>query len=510
MEKDQLMHFLSTTFGADFIKTPKVISVSCLQFGDTGKGKFVDIFANWADMIVRPTGGDNAGHTIIHKGKEVVFHLIPSGIMHANKTNVIGSGTVVYPMALVKEIQALQSQGINCENLFISLKAKLILPSHIILDRLKESKAGEGRIGTTGKGIGPCYNDHVNRIGLTMNDLLNPKTFQKKLQKVLDYHCMLIKESGGLKAAEEILKSKDLEDGKFIGRDNLFSVSAITEQYLKYGRFLNGIIVDTDSLVRKNLGKCNILLEGAQGYLLSVDYGTYPYVTSSDCSVSGMAKGAGLQDGDVDASFGIVKGFYMTRVGKGPMPTEMGRTDSEIWCNEVGNKKKEEVMFLDASINDSNEFFQGIALRRIANEYGATTGRPRRTGWIDLPLLRYALNSGISNIIFSKLDVLSGFKTIKVCSAYRYVGEDYVYGDMMLTKDSMIDTAIVIPEVLENCEPIYQEFPGWDEDISAIKEISALPKNLLNILDYVTENVGFQTSASILSVGPGPDETIFN
>lgn len=167
-------------------------------------------------------------------------------------------------------------------------------------------------------------------------------------------------------------------------------------------------------------------------------------------------------------------------------------------------------MFLDASINDSNEFFQGIALRRIANEYGATTGRPRRTGWIDLPLLRYALNSGISNIIFSKLDVLSGFKTIKVCSAYRYVGEDYVYGDMMLTKDSMIDTAIVIPEVLENCEPIYQEFPGWDEDISAIKEISALPKNLLNILDYVTENVGFQTSASILSVGPGPDETIFN
>lgn len=503
----RLEQFLRANFGNEFFNNKKVIAISCLQFGDTGKGKFVSLFSKWAEIIARVTGGDNAGHTIVFEGVEYVLHLIPCGITDPNKVNIIGTGTVIYPRALLKEIVFLQSKGFACDNLRISLKAKVILPSHVVLDRLGEAQAGKERIGSTGKGIQPCYTDHVARRGIIMNDLLNPESFRRKLKKALDYHTMLILGVGGDEAAREIMNCEHLENGKFIGRDELFNFESIVESYLQYGKELKNIIKDTDAFMRYNLGKKNILLEGAQGYLLSVDYGTYPFVTSSDCSPAGMAKGAGLQESDIDISFGIIKGFYETRVGKGSFPTEMGGQKSEAWCNEGGSREQELRMFVNLNFNDLDSFAQGVVLRRFAGEYGATTGRPRRTGWLDLPLLRYALDGGANQVILTKLDVLTGIETIKVCHSYEYVGPDFHYGETILTKGDVIDTAIVLPEVLDYCTPMYKEFPGWTEDIRDAERVSDLPENLVNILKYVFAAV--PATPRIISVGPGPDDTVF-
>ncbi len=512
-EKDEtveyrLEQFLRANFGNEFLHKKRVIAISCNQFGDTGKGKFVSLISKWADIIARVTGGDNAGHTIIFEGVEYILHLIPCGITDPNKVNIIGTGTVIYPRALLQEIIFLQSKGFPCDNLRISLKAKVILPSHVVLDRLGEAQAGKERIGSTGKGIQPCYTDHVARRGIVMNDLLNPEIFRRKLKKALDYHTMIIGGLGGYEAARKIMDCEHLENGKFIGRDEeLFNFEAIFQSYLQYGKELRDMIEDTDVLMRFYLGKKNILLEGAQGYLLSVDYGTYPFVTSSDCSLAGMAKGAGLRESDIDVSFGIIKGFYMTRVGKGSFPTEMGEKESEMWCNEGGSREKEENMFIGATLNDTSPFAQGIVLRRLAGEYGATTGRPRRTGWLDLPLSRYALNGGANQIILTKLDVLTGMDIIKICYSYEYVGPDFNYGDTVLTKGDIIDTAIVFPEVLDYCKPLYKEFPGWTEDIRDAEHVSDLPENLVNILKYIFAAV--PATPRIVSVGPGPDETVF-
>jgi adenylosuccinate synthase len=503
----RMEQFLRANFGNEFLHNKKVIAISCNQFGDTGKGKFVSLFSKWADIIARVTGGDNAGHTIIFEGVEYVLHLIPCGITDPDKINIIGTGTVIYPRALLQEIIFLKSKGFSCDNLRISLKANVILPSHVVLDRLGESQAGKERIGSTGKGIQPCYTDHVARRGLTMNDLLNPEVFRRKLKKALDYHTMIIAGLGGYEAAREIMKCDHLENGKFIGRDELFNFEAIVQSYLQYGKELRGIIEDTDAFMRHSLGKKNILLEGAQGYLLSIDYGTYPFVTSSDCSPAGMAKGAGLKESDIDVSFGIIKGFYMTRVGKGSFPTEMGDKSSEMWCNEGGDREKEKSMFIGSTLNDTNSFAQGVVLRRLAGEYGATTGRPRRTGWLDLSLLRYALDGGANQIILTKLDVLTGMNIIKVCHSYEYAGPDFNYGDIVLTKGDIIEKAIVLPEVLDHCTPLYKEFPGWTEDIRNVKHFSDLPENLINILKYVFKNV--PATPRIISVGPGPDDTVF-
>jgi adenylosuccinate synthase len=506
---NKLEDFLRRSFGNDFRDKKKVIAISCLQFGDTGKGKFVDLFANWADIIVRPTGGNNAGHTIIWEGKELIFHLIPSGIIHDDKINIIGTGTVIDPKALLEEINLLDLNGIDCSNLKVSLKAKLILPSHIALDRMGEANAGKGRIGTTGKGIGPCYNDHVARLGLTMNDLLNPDSLEKKIRKALEYH-QIILNNLGYGIAREILEKIQPAGINFCGATSLFNVKNIVDAYLDYGKKLRHFIQDTDEFVRANLKKQNILLEGAQGYLLGVDSGTYPYVTSSDCSPAGMAKGSGLKERDIDVSFGIIKGFYMTRVGKGPFPTEMGGLKSEAWCNEEGSRNKEREMYGDAALNDPDEYLQGVALRRVASEYGATTGRPRRTGWLDLPLLRYALDSGAKNIILTKLDVLTGVDIINICIGYEYTGPNYYYGNNVLTRGTTISKAIPIPEIMEYCEPMYLPFPGWKEDIRGARYFSDLPVNLVGILKYIFQQAKVRAIPLIISVGPGPEETVFS
>lgn len=500
---------LEYSLGDYFSPGKRIMAVNCLQFGDTGKGKFVDIFADWADIIVRCTGGDNAGHTIICNGKEKIFHLIPSGIVHDidGKTNVIGRGTVIYPKTLIGEISLLQSEGIPCKHLKISKDAKVITSYHILIDRLSESRAGLAKIGTTGKGIGPCYADFIARRGISINDLLNPAIFRRKLAKNMEHVSRLL-QTYSYQDIDAIMAHEHLEFGKYSNDQTGLDFEAIVNSYLAYGAILQPYVCNTDEFLQDECGRSNILLEGAQGYLLSVDYGTYPYVTSSDCSVQGLMKGAGLEMESVGVPFGIIKGLYMTRVGAGPFPTEMGGKDSADWCNNVGTRDKEKELYADSDINDPDEFIQGVAIRRKGHEYGATTTRPRRTGWLDLPLLRHSLRSEANQIIMTKLDVLTGVKIIKICCSYEYQGEDYIYGDKLIKRGDIVETAIVDPYFLDYCVPIYVEFPGWDEDIRGIRKYADLPETLKNILEYIFVEVE-AADLRIISVGPGPEETIF-
>jgi adenylosuccinate synthase len=490
----------------------QVAVVRCLQWGDTGKGKMVDVLMFWADIIIRGTGGDNAGHTIMNNGKKKVFHIIPSGILgdKKGKVTIIGPGTVVYPKALVDELLKLRKQGLTHKHLKISKNAKLILPTHIFEDRIKELKNGDGKIGTTGKGIGPAYADHYSRIGLTMNDILNEAVFRRKLERHLVHKSHLLNYS--LSATEKVMNCDHLMKGEFYDVYEVFDFEKIVEQYVHvFAEALRPYIVDTNFIIQDALRtKKNILIEGAQGDLLSVDYGTYPFVTSSDSSVEGLVKGCGLRTEDVDLDFGIIKGFMETRVGSGAFPTEMGGEISARHC-ATKTKQDEEEMFPDVSVNHEDEFKAGIALRRQAQEYGATTGRPRRVGYLDLPLLLHSLKRSSSKtmLALTKLDVLSGMKTIKICTHYKYWGEKYFDGEKQYDKGS----AVLIPPMdhyfLSNCEPVYQEFPGWSEDIRKVRDYEDLPQELKDILEFIVDYLGTQRKGiAIISVGPDREETI--
>lgn len=487
----------------------KTLAITCRQFGDTGKGKFVDLFADWADIIVRGTGGDNAGHSIYADGQEIVNHIIPSGILrdYLGVVNIIGNGTVVYPRSVIKELDNLEAAGLSYDNLKIAYNAKLILPPEIVMDRVSESVAGEGKIGSTGKGIGPTYGDFIARHGLVVNDLLNPDFFRKKLKRHLEYYKTILRNYDP-EVLRNILWHEHLESGLYYDEHDIFYFDSIYEQYLKYGQKLKPFIIDADNFVRERVGKKKILLEGAQGDLLSIDRGTYPFVTSSDSTVAGLAKGAGLKESDVDLSLGIIKGFYMTRVGRGPFPTELGDYRSDDWCGRSHvNRKLEKELYDKLSINDKDEFFQGIALRQVGCEYGATTKRPRRTGWLDLPLLRYTLGFNSKDIILTKLDVLNDFETIKICKEYKYEGPSCCYAGKQITSGDILTVAVPEPEILKNCTPIYESFPGWKTSLKACKSFEDLPKELKNILEYIVEQTGIKPR--IISIGPDREETIF-
>lgn len=499
--------FLRDCFGEEFSRTFKVIAINCLQFGDTGKGKIVHLLAMlWAHIVVRCNGGDNAGHTIIHNNEEMALHLLPCGIVFDGKgvINVIGSEVAFYPKSAVDEIKLIHSKGLTTKNLKIALNAPLLLPHHILDDRLGELNAGKTKIGSTGKGIQPCYTDKVARRGLIVNDILNPATLRAKLEKSMrPFLAKLNKMSvSDLENVRTIMFHEHLESGLYYS----FDLDLIVAKYAEYGNFLRQYICDTDNFLRERVGKANILLEGSQGRMLGIRTGTYPYVTSSDCTPAGLAAGAGLMEHQIDISFGIVKGT-MTRVGKGPFPTEMGGKKSDEWCNSIGSREKETEMYFDADMNDPDEYIQGIAFRRAGGEYGATTKRPRRTGWNDLPMLRYALDSGASDLIFTKFDVLKGVKTIKICYSYLYIGPDFNYGELTLKAGMILKKAIVLPEVLDYCSPLYKEFPGWKCDIRRAKDVFQLPQNLIDILKYIQEET--KATPRIISVGPGPEETIF-
>ncbi len=491
---------------SNILKGVRTLGIVCTQWGDTGKGKFVDYFAeHWADVIARGTGGANAGHTVKLGKKEFVFHLLPSGMLH-KKLNVIGSGVAVEPGTILDEITTLKKAGVSLEKLRIALNARLVLPQHVVLDRVREAAGRTGKIGTTGRGMGPAYTDHVARLGLIVNDLLNPKVFREKLRRNLEEKIRLIK-TYDPRVVREIMHQEILHRGEFYHPRNIFDAGRITKRYLQYGKALRPFIADTDAMLRGLLGKKNILLEGAQGNMLSVDYGTYPYVTSSDCSIQGLAKGVGLREQNVDLTFGIVKAFYMTRVGEGPFPTELGGEKSAEHVRRASRRTEAEE-YPAASINDRDEFVQGIAIRQKGNEYGATTGRARRTGWLDLPLVRYsAVKLTGPNVILTKLDVLDGIESFKVCDEYEYTGPNYVHGGKVYKKGDRIRVAIPDLEIMKYCKPRYIKLRGWKGPIGSIRTYAKLPKELREAISVLEKRVG--VSVSILSVGPDRKETIY-
>lgn len=485
------------------------VAVVCNQWGDTGKGKFVDLLGEWAEVIARGTGGANAGHTVRVGEKKYIFHLVPSGILYDAKGtwNIIGGGTAFDPRAMVEELGILDREGLSYTHLLIAQNARLVLPQHILLDRVQESAAKQGKIGTTGRGIGPVYADYYARMGLCVNDLLNKDSFRKKLERNLREKLRLLR-SYDPAVIREILHHPHLEQGRFWEAREFLNSEAIIEAYTAYGRRLEGMIRETDVFVREaHAKKQRILLEGAQGNLLSVDIGTYPFVTSSDCSLRGLAQGVGLRERDVDLCLGIVRGFYMTRVGEGPFPTELGGAQSAVWCATAGiTKVTEAAQFPHASLDDQDSFSQGIGLRMAGDEYGATTGRPRRTGWLDLPLLRYCLAYSGPEVIFTKLDVLDTAKEICICTEYVYKGPEYRLGATLFQKGMKIRTAVADPEILAYCVPVYRCFPGWHTSISGVRDYAALPRALKDLTSFVEKEVGVRVR--VLSVGPDRGQTI--
>jgi len=492
------------------LKNVKTMLITCRQFGDTGKGKVVDIFTHiWADIIVRGTGADNAGHTIVHKNEELVTHIVPSGIIHdaEGKINIIGPGAAPYPKTVLHELSELDKRGLSYNNLMISHRALVITPMQIVFDRAKEETAGKGKIGSTGKGVEPTYADFVGRDAIFMNDLLNPDVFLRKLKKQAEFKAWIIKNYGSV-MIERIMNHPHLESGLYFSQKNIFDIDAIYERYIYYGSELKQTIRDTDSYIKMNLGKKNILGEGSQGDLLSIRRGTYPFVTSSDCSAEGLAQGMGINIKNVDFSLGVVKFPYMTRVGAGPFPSEMGGIESDNWCNSgESGREKEAAMFPGITINEKNDYLRGFKVRAKGNEYGATTGRPRRVGYLDLPLLRYAMTFNDPDVSLMKLDIFNEVEEIKICTEYRYDGPDYRYGADTLSKGNILKTAIIDCDILRSCKPIYKVFPGWQCSLNDCCDYGGLPQKLKEIIQFSSQETGIQPR--IISVGPDREETIF-
>ena len=412
------------------------------QWGDEGKGKMTDWLAQKADMIVRYQGGNNAGHTIAFNGKTYKLQLIPSGIFEPQKINVIGNGVVVNPKALLGELQMLKDAGVTPSNLKISSRAHLILPYHIQLDIAQEKQRGDRKVGTTHNGIGPAYMDKAARIGIRMCDLLEKDTFAAKLKENL--------------AQKNALFEKIYDEEPF-DFDSLFN------EYYEYGQQLKDYVTDTSVLVNEAIsaGK-NVLFEGAQGIMLDLDHGTYPYVTSSNPVVGGALAGAGVGPQSLTKMVGVCKA-YSTRVGEGPLPTEL--------TNETGDW-----------------------IREKAHEYGTVTGRPRRIGWFDAVAMRHAKRvSGMNCLSLNLLDIFTGLKKVKICTAYMLDGKQIDYYPASLKE-------------LERCEPVYEEFDGWTEDISTVTEYDQLPANAKKYLKRIEELTGLQLMT--ISVGPSREQTI--
>ena len=412
------------------------------QWGDEGKGRIVDLIASRTDLVVRYQGGNNAGHTIVTDGKKIILHHVPSGILRENSLSLIGNGVVVDPKVLVAEIDALRSAGypVSPSNFLLSERAHVIMPYHREIDLLREKRRASGRkIGTTGRGIGPVYEDKYARRGIRMLDLTEPETFRHRLISVMAERNAYI---------EKVLEAEPLDP------------ESVYEEYVGYGEVLGPFISDVSAIVRRSgdEGK-RILFEGAQGSLLDIDFGTYPYVTSSNAGLGGVFSGTGAVPALVSSIVGVAKA-YTTRVGEGPFPTE-----------ESGE------------IQD--------ALRREGEEYGATTGRSRRCGWLDVVALNYALRTnGVTAIALTKLDVLSGFEKVKICTGYGYNG-------------SIMKEFPASLSVLESCEPSYEEMDGWEEDLAGIKSPEQLPPNALRFIRRVEELTG--VPVWIVSVGPQRD-----
>ena len=421
-----------------------------LQWGDEGKGKMVDVLTPKYDVVARFQGGPNAGHTLEFNGQKYVLRSIPSGIFQGGKTNLIGNGVVLDPVLFRKEVEELSASGHNVqEHLLISKKAHLILPTHRLLDQANEAAKGKAKIGTTGKGIGPTYTDKISRNGLRVGDIL--EGFEAKYRQARDRHIEMI---NGLNA------SAVAKGGTAVSMEGL---EALEKEWMEAIEFLRGFqLVDSEHFVNKALNADkSILCEGAQGSLLDIDFGSYPFVTSSNTVCAGACTGLGIAPSKVGEVYGIFKA-YCTRVGAGPFPTEL--------FDETGAK-----------------------IRAIGHEYGAVTGRERRCGWIDLVALRYTIMlNGVTQLLMMKSDVLDTFPVIKACTAYRVNGVE--------TRDFPFS-------IDEKVEPVYEEFPGWQTDLTHCTKEAELPEAFINYVNFLEREL--QTPIRIISVGPDREATIW-
>jgi adenylosuccinate synthase len=418
------------------------VAVVGAQWGDEGTGKIIDLLAEKVDMVARFSGGSNAGHTVVNPQGEFKLHLVPSGVFHPGVTCVIGNGVVIDPAVLIGEIDGLRGRGVAIDRFFISDRAHLIMPYHLLLDRLEEESRGKGAIGTTRRGIGPAYMDKVGRIGIRAGDLLERDTFRERLSQALEQKNRIIT---GLYKAEPV------------------KLDQIYDEYCRYGELLAPFITATELMVAEALEQNKkVLLEGAQGTLLDIDFGTYPFVTSTTTMAGGACGGLGLGPLKFDRVAGVFKA-YCTRVGSGPMPTEL----------------------LDET---------GELIREHANERGATTGRPRRCGWFDGVVGRYSARvNGFSSFILTRLDILSIMTSIKVCTAYKLDGETVVNPPYSAS-------------ALERCEPIYEELPGWGSDITGARRFDDLPEKARSYVKRLEELLG--CPAGIISVGERREQTV--
>lgn len=412
------------------------------QWGDEGKGKVIDYLAGDVDYVVRYAGGNNAGHTVVNEQGTFQLHLVPSGICWPDVRGIIGNGVVVNPDVLRGELDMLSDRGIDTARLYVSERAHVIMPYHILLDNLEEEARGSGAIGTTGQGVGPAYMDKTGRMGIRIGDLLDSSTLESKLQRTLEFKNALITK---------------------IYNKNPLSMEDILVKCREWAQWLRPHVQSTEKLIQDILaGNQRILLEGAQGTLLDLDHGSYPYVTSSSPSVGGACTGLGLNPQSISGVLGVFKA-YSTRVGSGPMPSELHDETAEL-------------------------------LREKAQEYGTTTGRARRVGWFDAVAARYSRQiNGFTGMVFTRLDILDGFSSVKICVGYHVGNEeiDYFPADIALQ---------------EKCVPVYEELPGWDTPTASSTKKDQLPVNALNYIQRVEDLVG--CPVQIISTGPRREETI--
>lgn len=406
------------------------------QWGDEGKGKVVDLLGKHVDMVVRYQGGNNAGHTVVVNGKKTVLHLLPSGILNKDALCVIGPGVVLNPFVLFEEVEALEKEGLHCDHLRISDRTQLLMPYHVRLDELIEARGGKYKVGTTKNGIGPCYSDKYSRIGIRVCDLQDWNVFEEKLKSTLE------------------IKNAEIE--KVYGGEP-FDYDEMVAQFKVIREKMLPMICDSVSLVNEALENDKVVLfEGAQANMLDINYGTYPFVTSSSPTSAGVLEGAGVPPQSLTRIIGIAKA-YSTRVGEGPFVTEL-----------LGD--------------------EGEALRQKGFEFGATTGRPRRCGWLDLPVVKQAVRiNGLTDIAMTKIDILTGYDKIPVCVGYELDGKQIDYVPASL-------------EVYGRCKPVWKVFDGWTEDISQIRNYEDLPENCRKYVEFVEEYT--KTSVSLVSVSP--------
>lgn len=411
------------------------------QWGDEGKGKITDFLAESADVVARYQGGNNAGHTILIDDKKYKLSLIPSGVFYSDKKCVIGNGMVVNPEALIEEINYIHDNGFSTKNLVISDRAHVIMPYHMVLDALEEDRKGPNKIGTTRKGIGPAYMDKAARSGIRIADLMDAEEFELKLR--------------------HLMKEKNHVIQQVYGAEPL-DVEEVLQKYLEYAEIIRPYVTDTSVVLNDAIdAKKKVLFEGAQGVMLDIDQGTYPFVTSSNPSAGGVCIGSGVGPSKIDQVIGVAKS-YTTRVGDGPFPTEL----------------KDDI---------------GDTIRETGHEYGTVTGRPRRVGWFDSIVVRHARRvSGLTGLSLNSLDVLTGLKTVKICTGYKYRGEVITHYPASL-------------KMLAECEAVYEEMPGWDEDISGAKTLEDLPETTRRYVQRVAELTG--VPIAIFSVGRNRSQT---